>query len=250
MANGTQRNLPSSVAPGVTTESRPIPDPTVLTTQQIYNAVASLRDVMDVRLCAMDKAVQLLQETANRKPTIGEVEGVHRTKIENLEKRVDHKYVETAADLSHLRDIHGARMDGIENLFKTQFEEREKRNRQMAEASTAAIGAALQAQRDAAFETQRSSGAAITKAEIATNDTLRQLQALFQTSINALNTQVQDLKSRIDRGEAGDVGKREATGDSRTQQLDARSLIFSVIAALLAGGAFMVALLNYVRVIH
>src|SRR3954467_2137747 len=115
MSNGAQRTMASSVAPAVTTESRPVPDPTVLTTQQIYNAVASLRDVMDVRLCAMDKAVNLLQETANRKPTIGEVEGVHRTKIENLEKRLDHKYVETASDLSHLRDLHAARMDGLEN---------------------------------------------------------------------------------------------------------------------------------------
>jgi tetrahydromethanopterin S-methyltransferase subunit F len=52
---------------------RPVPDPTILTTQQLEARVTALREIIEARLDAYDKAILLLQETANRRPTIGEV---------------------------------------------------------------------------------------------------------------------------------------------------------------------------------
>lgn len=184
--------MASSVAPGVTSESRPVPDPTVLTTQQIFNSIAALRDVIDVRLAGMDQAVDLLQQAANRKPTIGE-----------LEARFEEKFRAICMVLS----------------------ERERRD--------AALVAANQT--------------AVIKAEVATNDSLSQLQALFQSSIGGLNGQVQDLKSRLDRGEGGSVRERETRNDNRNTHLDSRSLVFSVVASVAAIGAVLLGILNFVH---
>jgi hypothetical protein len=52
---------------------RPIPDPTILTTQQIHRELGALRDILEARLEASDKAIVLLQNIANRQPTVGEV---------------------------------------------------------------------------------------------------------------------------------------------------------------------------------
>lgn len=212
---------PKIQASTVTSEIRPVPDPTVLTTQQIYTAIAALRDVMEVRLSAMDKAVQLLQEAANRRPTIGELE----EQVEGRFRRID-----------------------------TIFEERAVQSAALTAANLLAVQAALQAQKEsllaqkeAAAETLKSSGIAIAKAEVATNDSLRQLQTLFQTSMGALGTQLQDLKSRLDRGEGDHAGQREARGTDRTNHLDSRALVFSIVASVTALGIVLVGLLNFAK---
>lgn len=55
------------------TSNVPVPDPTTLTTQQLYRESTGLRDILETRLAAMDKALGLLQNAANKSPSIGEV---------------------------------------------------------------------------------------------------------------------------------------------------------------------------------
>ncbi len=52
---------------------RPIPDPTLLTTQQLMREISSLKELFETRLNAMDTAVILLQAKADRSPSIDEV---------------------------------------------------------------------------------------------------------------------------------------------------------------------------------
>lgn len=47
---------------------RPVPDPTSLTTQQLETAIENLRQLFEVRLAGMDKAVELLQKEKDTFP--------------------------------------------------------------------------------------------------------------------------------------------------------------------------------------
>lgn len=66
----------------------PVPDPTVLTTQQLNREIASITEQFKIRLDAMDKAIVLLQDLANRAPTVAVVNQM----LTDLEKLVDEKF--------------------------------------------------------------------------------------------------------------------------------------------------------------
>jgi len=52
---------------------RPVPDPTVLTTQQLMRELGALKEIMTTRMDGYDRAIALLQAFADRQPTIAEV---------------------------------------------------------------------------------------------------------------------------------------------------------------------------------
>jgi hypothetical protein len=110
----------------------------------------------------------------------------------------------------------------------------------------------LQAQKEAAGESQKSSSMAIAKAETATAESIKQLQTLFQTSIGALNLQVQDVKSRLDKGEGGVVGHHSAVEDQRYERKDTREdlrdnrgLLFGIIGVVLGFVALVVGVMPH-----
>lgn len=63
----------------------PSPDPTVLTTAQLMREINHLRELIGSRLDAMDKAVVLLQEFANRQPTIAEVVARYDERLDGID---------------------------------------------------------------------------------------------------------------------------------------------------------------------
>src|SRR6185503_2831523 len=73
---------------------RPIPDPTVLTTQQLQREVAALKEIIFTRLDANDKAVQLLHEDVTRVPT------------------------DTDKQIAHLKELHEEKFDSIDQQIK------------------------------------------------------------------------------------------------------------------------------------
>lgn len=123
--------------------------------------------------------------------------------------------------------------------------ERDKRLDQSTVSSSLAIAAALQAQKEAAAETQKASNIAIAKAEVATADSIKQLQTLFQTAIGGLTTQVSDVKSRMDKGEAGLLVSKEAKVDYREDRHQDRSFAFNTLGAVLGAGALIISLMAY-----
>lgn len=96
------------------------------------------------------------------------------------------------------------------------------------------VESSLQGQKDAAGETQKSSAAAISKAEKATSESITQLQTLFQTSIAGLSTQISDVKSRLDKGEGSGVGHRVAIEDNRIDKHDSSARMFAIIAMVVS----------------
>ena len=69
--------------------------------------------------------------------------------------------------------------------------------------------AAFKAAQDAVTEQNKSSALAISKSEFATAESIKQLQAIFQTAIGAINDKIDDMKSRMDKGE----GRSKGLGD-------------------------------------
>ena len=106
---------------------RPVPDPTLLTTQQLLREMASLRELVFTRLDGMDRATELLSETVNRTPTVIQTE------------------------IKHVRELENERFAGVAQ----QFQERDTRSEQAGKAAKDALDAALAAAAKAAEKTEQ-----------------------------------------------------------------------------------------------
>lgn len=150
-------------------ESRPVPDPTALTTDQLLKAVAALRELteskiegevgkIEARLDAADKAIELVKTIADRLPlTICE-------KVAALEK------------------LHDGKFDGI----ATQFKERDTRTERSDRDTKTAVDAALQAAEKAVGKTELS----FTKQFDGIGDQIR-------TLTKSMDDKFDDMKSRL-----------------------------------------------------
>jgi hypothetical protein len=181
-------------------DSRPVPDPTALTDAAIDRAVECLKEVVTIRLDAMDKAIALLQGAADRSPSIKEVDGQNTEKF----KAVTEKF-----------ELLGKQTDKI------------------AELNQKAIDAALQAAEKAVGKQNEAGNAAIKKSEDSTNKTLDMLNEKIndikerfdrgegKTSISdpaigeavkALANAVSELRAGANRGEGHSQGINAAWG--------------------------------------
>ncbi len=150
--------------------STPVPDPTILTTQQLVAAIAAVREIIETRLDAMDTATNLNKMATDKIPhLIGE-------KVSALEK------------------LHDEKFDGVEK----QFVERDERQTVTSELNHKALDAALQAAKEAAGKT-----------ELSFTKQIADLTGQFNTQNEAMNVRVNDVKARLDRGEGTTVESRE-----------------------------------------
>lgn len=184
---------PLATTPG---GSKPVPDPTTLTTQQLVREMANLKELMEskiadgatarlaqrsileTRLDAMDKAIKLIQDITDKLPA-----------------RIDEK-------ISSLKEIHDEKFQSV----KGQFEERDVRAKQSSLDSKTAVDAALQAAKEAVAEQQRSSAASITKTELNTTKQIEQLGDLIRANNKAADDKISDIKDRLTRIEGRGEG--------------------------------------------
>jgi len=181
--------------------TKPDPDPTVLTTENLRREIGNLKDLIEVRLTENAKAITLVQTATD--------------------KFRDEATLLTQQAISHLKDLMIAVMQGhvaalagkIEKsqgetderfrAIQTQFTLLGKATEQLDVANKTAIAAALQAQKESAGETQKTSQAAIAKSESSTSESIRTLTATFSQQFSSATDRFNDLKSRLDRGEGG-----------------------------------------------
>ena len=194
----------------------PIPDPTILTTQQIDRGLAAERDYVNAQLDVLrqrfsdtDRATQVLEETVNRLPTD----------------------VQTA--VLHVREL----ADEKHASIAQQFHERDIRSERESRDNKVAVEAAFAAQKEAAHEQNKSNTLAIDKSERATAETLNKQADLFRSATDALHAQIADLKERVAQAEAIKAGGQEnrsnlyaTIGVSVTLILAALSVVGFVIA--------------------
>lgn len=192
-------------------------DPSALTTQQLLRENFWLRELLESRIEGIEerinsgnKAVELLQAFADRTPTTMDVKN----------------------DVMALREVVMEMFKGVTN----QFLQNDK-----------ALTAALQAQEKQAIATNDNNKTSIAKSESQTADSIKSLGILFDTSnkatnakvedsIKAISSKVDDIKSRLDKGEGGS----SATTDVRKDNRDNVGLIVGIIAAAIALGALFI----------
>jgi hypothetical protein len=226
----------------------PIPDPSLLTTDQLRRELAALRDTLETRLDAMDKATEIINNQLNKHPSdiekaISQLSELNSEKFESGRRERDSIEQNTKIHLFDLNTVfankveslgdsfntrHTSMADGFESRLEShavgiqkQFDERDVRSKAAELASQVAVGAALQAQKEAAGAQNESNSAAITKSESATVKQIDGMLALMSSNASALNDKIAVINGRLDRGE----GKQ--TGSSST------------IAMIIAGVAVM-----------
>ena len=171
--------------------SRPIPDPTVLTTEQIAREVQGLKELLftlihgiddkiSTRLDGMDRALELIQAKADKVPS-----------------EVDLK-------TGGLKDLLFEKFDGVQ----TQFSERDTRTAETASLNKLAIDAALQAQKEAAGKTEEAFTRSIDKLDELINTKTGALGTETRANLSALAASVAANKERLDRleGQGGAMG--------------------------------------------
>jgi hypothetical protein len=155
----------------------PIPDPTVLTTQQLYREITALDTLFTAKLGALQLSVMQSAITVDDK-------------------------------ITHLQSLHAEKFLSIQ----TQFAERDVRTDQTSRDSKVAVDAALQAAKEAVGEQNKSSSSAIAKSESATSKQIDQMGLLISTGNTALNDKIDDLKERLTRLEGNAGGTHQVWG--------------------------------------
>jgi hypothetical protein len=195
------------------------PDPTALTTAQLYREITALRDIMETRLSAMDKASILFENNLTRVPT-------------DTDKQID-----------HLRQVHDEKFLSIQK----QFDERDIRAKASEVAAQTAVNAALQAQKEAAGAQNDSNAAAILKSESATVKQIDGILALLASNTKAIDDKITVINGRLDRGEGADRRTRETRTDAHMTVGSVVNIVGGVLGviSLLAMLVFGIVNLNH-----
>lgn len=158
--------------------------------KMISDVASSSRTIIETRLDGMDKAITLLQDTADKFPA-----------------RIDEK-------IHALQEIHAERFGSI----RTQFAERDVRTEQATTSTKTAVDAALAAQEKAVGKQNDSFVAATQKSEDAFTKQIDQLGLLIQTTARASDDKIDDLKQRVTRIEGMGVGAITAQTTNAVQK--------------------------------
>lgn len=207
--------------------STPVPDPTVLTTQQLVREIAASREIIETRLDAMDTATELNKAATDNIPRL------INDKVTQLQTLVEEK-IAGLMEKFHSIDV--------------QFKERDTRTEQSSKDSKVAVDAALQAAKEAVGEQNKSSALAIAKSEAATNKQLDQIGTLIATGTKALDEKINDLKGRLDRGEgvkAQAVENNQQNNQDRGNQNFIIGMFVTVALALLGNAITLIYLFTH-----
>lgn len=181
-------------------DTRPDPDPTVMTTEQLDRSIGCVREILETRLNGMDTAIELLQSTSDKFPA-----------------RIDEKILA-------LKDVHDEKFRSIQK----QFDERDVRTDTSRVSDKTAVDAALAAQEKSFSKQGETFSDATLKSEQQFTKQMDQIRELHQTEIRGLQAQFYDLKDRFNRGE----GRGEGSKDTKSAQMDSNKYLIAVIGLL------------------
>jgi hypothetical protein len=166
--------------------STPVPDPTILTTQQLYREIAASREIIEAnigkietRLEGMDKATELNKAATDKIPEL------IAEKICQLRKLCDEKFESIAI----------------------QFRERDIRADKIAELGQKALEAALSAAKEA-----------VGKTEIAFTKQIDSTSEQIQAEKRATDGKFEDVKARLGTLEASINTRSIVTTEGKQQQ--------------------------------
>lgn len=203
------------------------PDPSSLTTAQLYREIAGLRELFDARFEERQKALTIRFEASDKAITLLQANVDKEPKPANVQANVD--------------ALKGLLLEKFEGVH-TQFIERDTRVEQSSRDGKLAIDAALQAAKEAVGEQNRSSALSISKSEAATSKQIDQQSALITGATGGLDDKIDDLKERMARIEAGSVVKTQADTSQLQANQFSQSYVVAIIGALIGIGGLFIAL--------
>jgi len=191
MADGMQEQRGGDV--------RPVPDPTVLTTEA------------SVRLEAMIRAL-IASEITHQNALFDE-------KLEGARSQLSERMT-------------GSVRQFAEKLTKieAQFDMLSARTAEQKKDTKDALDAALAAQKEAVASQTASSEKSITKSETATIERIKAVETLLSASTRATDDKIDDIKSRVVAIEAVKLGTQEGVETVRAGSTDMRAMIAIVIS--------------------
>ena len=161
------------------------PDPSPLTTQQLWREITSLKELLFTRLDGMDKAIELFNDNITRVPT------------------------DTDKQISHLKELVFERFEVDDEKFsgiEKQFSERDTRGETQQRDGKVAVDAALQAQKESVNAQNISNAQAIAKSEANFVKLIDGLGVLINTSNKAMDDKIDDIKERLGTIEGKGMG--------------------------------------------
>ncbi len=210
--------------PRTTTDVRPVPDPTLLTTQQLLRELSGLKEVIFTRLDGMDRAISLFNENITRVPT--DVDRQVGTLKELLEKVNTEKFSDLGNRLNASIEAREAKFTAVEHQLKAVETYRVEQKQD----TKAAVDAALAAAKEAVKEQTQASERAIAKSEAFTTKQIDAISEIIRTTVKGLDEKIDDLKTRVTAGDSQGKGAGVAVG----YMIGAGGFIVAVIAVVIA----------------
>jgi hypothetical protein len=218
----------------------PVPDPTILTTAALLREIAALKESTNIRVNGIEQRMVEMVSGA-----IKALEGVIITRLEGMDRALE--LLQSTADkfpqridekIGSLGKVHEEKFHSIQ----TQFTERDVRTEQTSRDSKVAVDAALQAAKEAVGEQNRSSALAIAKSEAATSKQIDQMGSLIQQNTNTSNDKIQDLKDRLTRLEGTGQGTQQESSRGKTATRDMIGVMGFILALLIGIGTIILSI--------
>ncbi len=213
-------------------ENIPIPDPTKLTTELVDRSISAFREVFEVRLAEMDKAIILAADS------IGKLPADATTKCDKLRSELEVQMLGLrefiVSKIENIRDVNAEKFEAVSN----RFAERDSQRDRLALENRISLDTALAAAKEAVAEQNKANAQAIGKSEAATQKQIDAMVQLMTNSNKSLEDKIADIKSRLDRGEGRDNGSNEARTDKRA---DVGSILQAIAVMATIVGLIIVA---------
>lgn len=188
-------------------------DPSVLTTQQLWREIASLKELMLSKIASIDKSIDTAHQNEVRRPTeidriVLEVKTFQDEKFRSVFRQHEERIIfsDRLNDSTALLIIE--KFSGVEK----QFRERDVRGEQSSKDTKVAVDAALQAAEKARTSSNDSFALSIAKSEAATMKQIDQQGAFIGNVNTTLDSKINDLKERLTRIEGMSTGKKDFWG--------------------------------------
>lgn len=201
-------------------ERVPAPDPTRLTTAQLYREITALREYFDIQILALQQGL-----------------GAMHTDQAQIPARIDEKIQAAIGETRFLKELFTERFAAI----ATQFTNLDAGRMALAAASAENFRTAMAAYKELMTQQNTAFSQATAKAEQSTGTRVAQLEALVEAKIKALEQRLELATTRLMSIEGGNAGQRLERADRDNNS----RLMMTIIATI--GGVIMVGLALFLR---
>jgi hypothetical protein len=206
----SQAENPGATGHEATGNFRPVPDPTLLTTEALHREIASLSNFMLREIAALKLLIQASQ---------GALKELVQTQV----------------------DAHNALDDARFERLDIHFATNEQHRLELKEDNTNRLNYVIEALKERGDEHFKANLALIEKSERTVDDSIAKIGDGFKTTTDAILQRIDDLKERVGKIEAIKQGAVEQKTESRAITGSTVAIVGVIITAIL----FVIGLLGY-----